>query len=194
MIKRALVSGFGSVLLASCLSVPISTLWDLRDMSPAGFAKLDPAEMRLAVLSESDARFTPGKSSLLIKVSRKNRMVSRHLLCFAPDGSPIASQQNLPAAGEGESWAVMKLTEDGVVQLRKLQAETRDLPDDDDTTLFVKINVGGIELPQSLKIVHVEAWIRFTTKRGYVKLLKRHSIAAAQIADDPHNSTEDDGC
>jgi hypothetical protein len=105
--------------LGACASVPLSTLWKLRDFGSAELAGLDPQQVRVAGRLEPAPLSIDPQSvrlTLTLTPSRSGQPV-RHGFGLRPSR---VSDARLAQPG-GRAWQVFELDEAGLASMRRLQ-------------------------------------------------------------------------
>ena len=69
---RGAVLACGLALAGGCVSVPLSTLWKMRDFGPQELLQLDPAALRVAATTAEGVQPDPAKTRLRIGIVEKD--------------------------------------------------------------------------------------------------------------------------
>lgn len=104
------------LLLAGCLSVPVSTLWRLRSFGIDDFVALDPAALRAAVRTDARAGFA--EVVLRVTTDWDDGERQHYDIRLRPDARPDPRLEPAPA---GRRWLAFALEEAAMASFRDLQ-------------------------------------------------------------------------
>ena len=104
--------------MAGCMSIPLATMWQLRNFSAEDVAAVDPAALRVATLVEpGNARFDPSRSKLTLTLARKSGTAEPHV--FGLRAASVQGGAIVPTADP--RWQVLELDAQGRAAMRALQ-------------------------------------------------------------------------
>ena len=108
-----------SLLLCACASIPLGTLWQLRDFGPADLATIDPEEVRVAVrIDPPPLRTDPQRTRLSLLLTPRNGAPPERY-SFGLRGSQIFRAVLAPQ--HDPHWQVMELNDTARSRMRALQ-------------------------------------------------------------------------
>ena len=116
--KRRLVLLFACLLLSSCASIPLSTLWKLRGFDEQALMQLEPADLRVALSLQPAVGVRPDSVKLVLALERADG---------APENYAFALE---PAAGAGPAdrarrYSLWQLDDAGRRALAAVQKQLR---------------------------------------------------------------------
>lgn len=117
------------LLLTACASVPISTMWKMRDFGPADIAALDPETLRVATLLDPvRLRVDPAKATLLMTlVPRAGGADEVYTMQLRE--ALVGNDDLVPRDAIG--WQILRLTPESAAMMREaLPRVTRDMKAD----------------------------------------------------------------
>jgi hypothetical protein len=142
--------------LGACASMPLGTMWKLRDFGPEQLARVDPAQVRLATRIEPGAiQLDPEQVALRITLTRHDGGAETHT--FGVD--EVHSFTSTLTGGDLAGWQAFRFDEESLALFRRFQPVLHTARDD-----FAQFHVAvevALQDPRSLD--GLEA-IRLTTR------------------------------
>lgn len=145
MTRRALLAAAAAGLLAGCLSIPVSTIWKLRNFGPEQLFALDPTELRAALLVDPRVTMKGGRIDIAIEPPGGAPKRSYAILLQQPQ----RDDPRLPRAPAGRTWQVFALSPASVAEFAKLKQEFKAIPKG--TTVTVSVGFDEREVPPELR-------------------------------------------
>lgn len=151
--------------LGACASVPLGTMWKLRDFGPEELARLDPAQLRIATRIEPGAiQLDPGQMALRITLVRHDGGSEVH--AFGVD--EVHSFTSALTGSDLLGWQAFRLDAEGLALFRRFQPALRTAQD-----VYAGMNVAiEVGLLDPASIADLEA----------IKLTSRLQLAADEDA------------
>ena len=117
-IRAALAASL--LLLGACASVPLTTMWRMRDFGPADVAAIEPDALRMATHMEpAGLRVDPARATLTFELApRGGGEVERHVLQLR---EASVGPDDLVPAGD-DDWQIFRLTPESAAALRAAAA------------------------------------------------------------------------
>ena len=119
------VAWLAMVLLAGCTSVPLTTMWKLRDFSVESFFAKDPTQMRVAIQVDKTMKRGPNSPMIALQI----KAASTRPICYAFALDPVdalgKSELTLASAAADRRWYAFALSPSGVEAFRKAQRELK---------------------------------------------------------------------
>lgn len=143
--RLALRAAFAAslLLLGACASVPLSTMWRMRDFGAADIAAIDPEALRLAThLQPAGLQVDAARATLTLELMpRAGGDVERHVLqlrdaSVGPDG--------LVPAGEAD-WQIFRLTPESAAALRAAATRFGPAMEQDYSGASFKVNFAFVD-------------------------------------------------
>ena len=127
MIRRTLLLTLAAALLTGCASVPLGTMWKMRNFSPRDFVGLDPAGLRAAVSVPDEWRLQPAGHvlDLDMKIEGGTGMQARVPL---EAELTLRDSQDFEAI-DGAHWHLLKVAPEGIDEMRRFQAFVAGIPE-----------------------------------------------------------------
>lgn len=145
MTRRALLAAAAAGLLAGCLSIPVSTIWKLRNFGPEQLFALDPTELRAALLVDPRVTMKGGRIDIAIEPPGGAPKRGYAILLQQPQ----RDDPRLPRAPAGRTWQVFALSPASVAEFAKLKQEFKAIPKG--TTVSVSVGFDEREVPPELR-------------------------------------------
>ncbi len=169
-----------AILLASCASVPMSTLWALRNFEPGDLATLSPAQIRIAALIE------PGP--MMIDTSRSQLVLRLHPLDESQDDEihlfGLTEASDGPAGQIGDrqaGWQDLRLSDEGELAFAVLQPQLATVRQDYRGLSFgVDIKMSG-ELPRHVDVLYFTTRLRLAPDQKVLTLLDRARMPVTHL-------------
>ena len=169
--------------LAGCTSIPLSTLWKLRDFTVESFFAKDPAQLRVAVLTEKSMKRGPNAPLIDIRV----KAASTKRICYAFALDPVdASQKSeviLERPAADRRWYVFALSPAGIDAFRQAQRDAK-IKRQEETEIEVGITMtkvletDGTPFPMRIDLV-------LDRRDGYFTLIKETTVDPSKYKPDP---------
>lgn len=168
--------------LAACASVPISTMWRMRNFGPEQLAALDPDNLRVATtLEPAHLRVDPAKARLVLTlVPRAGGADEVYTLQLRE--AAVANDDLVP--DDGAQWQMFRLAADSADTLRAaLPRITRDMQADYASASF-KVNFGfaGERQLDGLDAVHASVRLALAADQSAFTLVDGARIPVDKTA------------
>ena len=127
-IRLSLIAGV-FLLVNACASVPLGTMWALRDFHPSDLAKIEPSDIRIATLVQpGPQQLDVTKSGLVLELTPHD---AGEVQTYRFGLMPAASGDSAIPPGEHDAgWQGFALEPDGVTAFRALQPRLATVQDD----------------------------------------------------------------
>lgn len=177
-LRRLVIATALIVLLPGCLSIPVSTLYQLSKLDEKAIDSLDPTEIRAVIEAPDLATVDPAKIRIGIEVKRKG--------ATAPSDNDGEWPVDLVASGHyvplpvpppkaGRSQHLFKLSPAAEAGLGRVLAARRQNPEVfDQVDLTIKLS--GTQLPPGAESMKVSAWLQLRKIDGPLLLIDRVTI------------------
>jgi hypothetical protein len=164
--------------LAGCMSVPMSTLWKLRNFSIDQFLALDPNALRAAVLTDARARY--GSVVLEVTAEWKGKPPQRYDIVLKPEPAPDPRLASAPAR---KQWTVFALDPDGIAAFegfrRSLSAARQS-----EGRIEIGIGLRGSEVPPDLaRALPVRVDLLLVPQDGYFTMMRETIVDTTRLGD-----------
>lgn len=107
-------------ILAGCVSIPLGTLWRMRNFGAADLAMIDPEQLRVAGLVEpGPMRLDPERTVLTLKLTREHEASDTYI--FGLRSASTHDAQLVP--NNDPRWQVMELDDAARTAMRRLLPE-----------------------------------------------------------------------
>lgn len=118
-----------TLVLAGCASVPLGTLWRLRNFSPQDLYAVKPAQVRLAGrVDPTPLRIDATRSGLVLKLTPRASGAAQEVYRFGLRASVVYDPRLVPDAGDGgRRWQVFALDDAGVAAWNRLRPKLKDI-------------------------------------------------------------------
>jgi hypothetical protein len=170
-------------LLEACASMPLATMWKLHSYSIKDLQTLNPADIRVAVKLPGNLEFEPNQTMLDVTLTPKDskqEIIHEHAqLMLLNQGRFVPA--DVPVAGAGETWYLMKLDPAGLKSFQDFQqrlgpdVETRY----DSFSFNAKIQLGNEKIPVGTHF-ELSVWLRLAKDEDYFALLKDAPVTFTQ--------------
>ena len=177
---RALAGAAAGALLAGCMSVPLSTMWQLRSFSAEDLAAIDPAELRVASLVEpGPSRLDPTRSKLTLTLDTKAGAPEVHafgLRLAQVQGGPI-----MPA--DDPRWQVLELDAGGLAAMRALKPRLANIREHyTGATLDVAMKLAD-GMPEGIDELRFSVRVQLADDQAPLVLFDRARVPVGQAGD-----------
>src|SRR5690606_29122868 len=162
--------------VGGCASVPLGTMWKLRNFEPADLAKLEPSEIRVATLIQpGPQKLDPERSKLVLQLEPRDggeTEIHQFGLMFSTTDSAIPPGQ--PHVG----WQNFALNDAGTTAFRSLHPQLVSVKDNYKSLTF-KVQFGLVEaqLQERPSHLNVSARLRLASDQNVLTLLDGARIA-----------------
>lgn len=182
-----------AAVVTGCASVPLSTLWAMRDVGPEDLADIDPAGLRLAVRMEPDGvRVDADRSTLRLTLSPRRENAEPVVVAMGLRPSAVPTAGLVPAGESG--WQVFGLDGDSVRLLEAHRPLLETVEQDFRSVAFafavrtLPPDEGG-EVPSSFRL---GVRLALADGRPPFTLVRRHRIPVTQVSEAAHSPNEAD--
>jgi hypothetical protein len=168
---RTLLALLLPLLVAGCLSIPVSTMWKLRNFGPEQLFALDPTELRAALLVDPRVTMKGGRIDIVVQPPDNAPKRSYAILLQQPQ----RADPRLPPAPAGRVWQVFAMSPQSVAEFQKLKQDFKTIPKGTTVTVSVGFDEGSVpdalrrEFPVRLDLVLDPA-------EGYFTMIKDTTI------------------
>lgn len=159
--------------LSACASIPLSTLWALREFGPEDLAAVEPADVRVATLVEpAVGDIDPAKSHLKLTLTPREGPPEVHLF-----GLRLSRVQGGPVVPAGDPrWQVFELDDAGLVAMRKVKPRLADL-ESDYRAWALNVSMQGFdEVPAQVEALHLSVRVQLADDQAPLTLFDRAEI------------------
>lgn len=113
-----LLSALTLLLLAACASIPLGTLWKIRDFDAQTVQRIDPTVLRVAVAMQPDARIDPASAKLSLELVRTDGGKQPHAF-------PLEPANDIGPRSDDLRYSVWRLDAEGRRQFAEVQRKLR---------------------------------------------------------------------
>jgi hypothetical protein len=173
MKRRALLAA--TALLAACSSVPVSTMWRLRNFTPDKLFELDPTELRAAAYVDTRAVMKNAKIELDITPA---------------DGSPVrtyvipldqpVSDPRLERPAPDRRWYAFALSPQGLAEYQRIKREYAMVPKGSRGTLKISAADDNATPPDLKRSFPLRIDILLDPAEGYFTLISETRLDLSQ--------------
>lgn len=126
MLRRRGMLAFTCLLLAGCTSIPLSTLWQMRNFDAADLAIVQPRDVRLAGLVDpAPMRINPARSKLELQLTPRIDGLPVETYRFGLRDTKIYDPRLNP--GNNPRWQVFALDDPGLKTWARLKPKLLDI-------------------------------------------------------------------
>ena len=160
--------------LAGCASIPLSTIWKMRNFSAASLAAIDPAQVRVGVLVEpGSGRIDPGKSTLQVTLTPKEGAPEVHR--FGLQRARVQGGAVVP--GGDPRWQVLQLDAAGATAMRALMPRFEHL-ERDYSGWTLNVGAGGMDPPPAgTQFMFISIRVQLADDQDPIVLFDRAKVA-----------------
>ena len=161
-------------LLAGCMSVPLSTLWQMRSFGADDLAAMDPVQLRVATRIEpGQARVDPDRSNLTLTLHGKDG-ASDDVHAFGLRPARIQGGPILPPGEPG--WHVLALDDAGRAAVQRLKPRLANVREHYSGATF-NFNIKFAEdIPKSVAMVRFSVRLQLADAQDPFTLFDRARI------------------
>ncbi len=185
MKTRALVV-FALLAIAGCTSIPLMTLWKLRDFTVDSFFAKDPAQLRVAIQVDKTMRRGPGSPKIDIRVKAASTKPICYSFALDPVDASLKSELMLERPAADRRWYVFALSQAGIDAFRKAQREMK-IKRQEQTEIALNITMAKVLEPATDGApFSIRIDLALDRVDGYFTLIKETNIDPAKYrADSP---------
>lgn len=172
-----------SIALTACTSMPLSTMWKLRDVNPL---EADPGQFKIAVITNELIQLKDDSTSIGIGFSTDDVKHSFDTIVNASVKPNAREAQLEPFRKASERITLFNLNAEAAQQLRVAQSRIQTIKDKDingEGSFTVGINTACIDAPKP-KSVNANIFISFEPSQGYIKLVSNIDLLAESQGDE----------
>jgi hypothetical protein len=173
MRRRALLALVA--LTAGCTSVPIATLWRLRNFGPDQLFALDPTELRAA--ARVDSRATMRNVTISVDVEPNDGATRRAYVI--PLEQP-ASDARLERAPADRRWYAFALSPEGLAEYQRIRREYGSLPKGSRGTVRIAAKDDGSVPPALMRAFPLRVDLLLDPAEGYFTLISETTLDLTQ--------------
>lgn len=161
-------------LLAGCASIPLGTLWKMRNFDAADLAKVQPQQVRLAGRVDPAPQVVdPTRSKLVLKLTPKAKGEPEREYVFGLHISRDYDPKLIPESDPHHRWRVFELDDAGLAAWSRLQPELADARQHYRAFSFLcRFKTDGA-LPAGTEALTISARLELDPEQGPMTLLDR---------------------
>jgi hypothetical protein len=169
---RVSCAAWAILLLASCLSVPVSTIWRLRNFSIEDFAALDPQQLQAAVRTDSRVRIEA--IDVVIVVQSQGRTLTEQTLRLQ---QALQFDPRLEPAAKGRRWFVYGLRQQDAETFSAVRRRILALPRNDGSAVSVRFAPAQSFVPAELeRALPIRIDVQFDAREGFFTVLRETAV------------------
>lgn len=154
----------GLALVGGCVSVPLSTLWKMRNFGPQDLLQLDPAALRVAATTAEGVQPDPAKTTLRIGLVEKDGSKRTLNLALEEAGHEAPPDATLP-------WTVLRTDAASSRVLLELRDSLRAHPEAMPKNASIDVDVFMKERPAAeVKTLHLHVSLRLGADQAWMPL------------------------
>lgn len=169
MRRRALL--LASVAAAGCTSIPVRTLWRLRNFGPEQLFALDPAHLRAA--ARVDSRATMKNVTIRIDIEPPDALARRSYTL--PLEQPVRDPRLDPAPAD-RRWYAFALSSDGLAEYQRIKREYASVARGSRGTVTVSASDDGTIAPELRRRFPLRVDILLDPTEGYFTLISEMHV------------------
>ena len=173
MKRRALL--LAALLGAGCTSIPVSTLWRLRNFGPEQLFALDPTQLRAA--ARVDARALMKNVTISIDVQSSDGSARRAYVL--PLEQPIQDAR-LDRPPVDRRWFAFALSKQGLAEYERIKREYASLPKGGRSTIGVSASDAGTIPPELMRAFPLRVDVLLDPADGYFTLINETKLDLTQ--------------
>jgi hypothetical protein len=168
--------------LTGCASVPFSTMWKLRGMTPERFFAGDPREMRVAIRSDDIVKRGAGQPQIRIDIEAPSTKPICYAFALDAVDARAAGEPPLEAVTH-RRWYAFALSRKGIEVFDRAKREVR-VKELKGGQLSFAVTFDDLLIPpDDAKALSLRIDIALDRKDGYVTLIKEFDIPITRTAD-----------
>lgn len=169
--RRTLLLAPWLVLLAGCTSIPLGTLWKMRDFGKDDLAAIDPQALRVAGLVEPGPLLDPARSVLTLTLTLTPEQGPPERHAFGLRNARLYSAQLVPAGDP--RWQIFELDDTGRAEMRRLLPILDTIEERHERFAFdVKMQMAG-DLPADVDMLRMSIRVQLAAGQEPLVLLDR---------------------
>lgn len=154
----------GLALAGGCVSVPLSTLWKMRDFGPQDLLQLDPAALRVAATTAEGVQPDPAKTRLRIGIIEKDG--TKRVLDLALEEAKHETPPDVALA-----WTILRTDAASSKVLLELRDALRAQPEAMPKSASVDVDIFMKERPAAeVKTLHLHVSLRLGADQAWMPL------------------------
>ena len=161
--------------LAGCTSIPVSTLWRLRNFGPEQLFALDPTELRAAARVESRARMKSATISIEVKPADGSALRAYVLPLERPVDDP-----RLERAPAARRWYAIGLSPQGLAEYQRIKRDFAAAPKGSHGTVKISADDDGTLSPELKKAFPLRLDVLLDPAEGYFTLISETKLDLSQ--------------
>ena len=171
--------------IAGCTSIPLATMWKLRDFTVESFFAKDPAQLRVAVQVDKTMRRGPDSPKIDIRVKAASTKPICYAFALDPVDASAKSELILERPAPDRRWYVFALSPEGIDAFRKAQRELK-IKQQEQTEIALNITLAKVLEPATdgapfpLRID-----LALDRVDGYFTLIRETTVDPAKFRPDP---------
>lgn len=173
MNRRALLAL--ALAATGCTSIPVSTLWRLRNFGPEQLFALDPAQLRAA--ARVDARASMKNVTIAIEVQPPDGSAKRSYLL--PLEQPIQDPR-LERAPADRRWFAFALSKHGLAEYERIKREYASLPKGGRGSVQISASDEGTIPPELKRAFPLRVDVLLDPAEGYFTLINETKLDLTQ--------------
>ena len=178
--KRRALLGFAALAAlaagaAGCTSVPVSTMWRLRNFSAEQLFALEPTDLRAA--ARVDARAT--MKNVTISLDVKPAGGAPPLSYLIPLEQPV-SDPRLERAPADRRWFAFALSPQGLAEYRRIKREFNSIPKGSQAILKIAAADDGTVTPELKRAFPLRVDVLLDPAEGYFTLIRETRLDLSQ--------------
>ena len=177
MMKRRTLLGTAAALAVSgCTSVPIATMWRMRNFSVDDFFAIDPNDLRAAVRTDARASFT--SVDIVFKVMPKGGEPTQHLIRLQQD---VAADARLEPAPADRRWYVFALGPQGAKVFEAVRKEVAAVRKISGSSVSIGISAQESNVPPDIaKALPLRVDLLLEPKQGWFTMISETRVNTTQ--------------
>lgn len=173
MKRRALLAV--AIALAGCTSIPVSTLWRLRNFGPEQLLALDPTLLRAA--ARVDARAAMKNVTIAIDVEPPDGSARRSYVLPLEQPVPDPRLERAPA---DRRWFAFALSKQGLAEYERIKREYASLPKGGRGTIGVSASDAGALPADLMRAFPLRVDVLLDPAEGYFTLINETKLDLTQ--------------
>ena len=163
MRKRVFVA-LSIALLAGCASIPLSTMWKMRNLTADTFFAKDPRALRVAL--RTDDRVTAGNPAIDIRIEGMSKKPICYAFALMPIDSAAPGEAPLEKSSGHRCLFVFALSKQGVDASDRARREVR-MGMMEGGSLSLNVSMNEMDFPHNLKSLPIGIDVMLDRKDGY---------------------------
>jgi hypothetical protein len=173
-VKRRALLGL-TLLAAGCTSIPVSTLWRLRNFGPEQLFALDPMQLRAAARVDSRALM----KNVTIAIDVQSADGSTRRAYVLPLEQPVQDPR-LERAPVDRRWFAFALSKPGLAEYERIKREYASLPKGGRSTIRVSASDAGTVPAELMRAFPLRVDVLLDPAEGYFTLINETKLDLTQ--------------